>query len=121
MKKPTIASLQAQVAAREAKVTSAQVAEQTWKTSHYDTLRDLRSKQSEIDTQRRELEAQVKLERSARERAEGDYDRHRSAVLCYFMAEANPETAKDKARLVELQQTICGIIPPRTPEPISRY
>lgn len=117
MKKPTTEALQKEIAALELKVTAAVASSDRWRQDYHTANFNFAKKQSEIDQVRRELEAQVACERSRRESAETCYDRHRSAVLCYFMAASNPEIAKDAAKMTALQADVCGIIPLRTPEP----
>ncbi len=73
-------------------------------------------KDTELRNRIKAHEDQLASERRARENAETSYDQHRSAVLHYFMAASNPDTAKDSKRLVELQGMIVGIIPPRAVE-----
>lgn len=110
MKKPTIESLQKQIADLTAK-------HQSEYNCRIQAVNDYRKSQDTIeqkDRERRELERQheveLKRERSARESAEAVYDNHRNAVLAYFMAEANPVTAADKARMMELQAAVCGAV-----------
>ncbi len=64
-------------------------------------------------SENKKTEDDFTAERRARENAETAYDNHRSAVLHYFMAASNPETAKDVQRIVELQGAIIGMCPTR--------
>lgn len=113
MKRPTVASLQKQIADLTAKVASTQSSADTWKTSYYETLRDLRAKQTEIDSLRASLEREVAGERRAREAAESTFDNHRAAVMAYLLAVSNPATSGDKESLVALQANICNMFPSR--------
>jgi len=111
--KPTIASLQKELAASAATVTDLRLRLNTSQGQREEEQTRRYNAERETKSVREELERGIAAERRARENAESIYDQHRSAVLHYFMAASNPETAKDAKRLVVLQQIVCGLVPVR--------
>lgn len=112
MKRLTIASLQNQNTDLQARVAKLL----THSEEQRRTITALEQKAEELESQikrqdRKHGDDMACVERQRFDAQETLY-RHRSAVLVYFMAAGNPETAKDTARLALLQHDITGTIPP---------
>ncbi len=114
--KPTIASLQKQIEALNKTALYADGHIAAAREERDKAREELHQLRQERRTEHKQAEDALNSERLARENAESIYDQHRSAVLHYFMAASNPETARDTKRLVELQGLVVGLVPPRSVE-----
>lgn len=113
MKKQTIKLLRDKLAETEAKLLSAVNLSEARRVE----LRDLVNKADKADEEHRmnlsAMQGRIDGAIQAQHEAETVYDMHRKAVLHYFMAASNPETAKDMDGLKALQAEVCGLVPPR--------
>lgn len=120
MKRPTIASLQKQIAELDTKLSAALSSN----SSLNDARRAAQSRIGELENQARNRESDHASELCrAGERVietETTLHRHRAAVLVYFMACANPETAKDGIRLAVLQHEVTSTVASPAPSPASQ-
>lgn len=114
--KPTIASLKKKIDGLETNLREERIRTGLQNQRADKAHEELHQFRQDRRTENKQAEDALTTERRSRENAESIYDQHRSAVLHYFIAVANPETAKDVKRIAELQGAIIGLVPSRGTE-----